>query len=100
MPLDVITVDVGDMLADLGDADGKWHLRQHRMHSSSERVWGHSAARCTRRWRSTHQYRPRSVRPGQLPRRRALESLAGCLERGAACGSRERCRVKLVKPIE
>ena len=55
---------------------------------------GLGALGCTRRGRSTHQYRSRSVRPGQLSRRRALESLAGCLERGAASGSDS--RVKLV----
>ena len=36
MQLDVITMDVGEMLADLGDAYGKRHLPPGTMHSSSE----------------------------------------------------------------
>ena len=85
MQFDVITVDVGEMLADLGDAYGKWHLRRAGcIRQTRGQREGLGALGCTRRGRSTHQYRSRSVRPGQLSRRRALESLAGCLERGAA----------------
>ena len=85
MQFDVITVDVGEMLADLGDAYGKWHLgRAGCIRQTRGQREGLGALGCTRRGRSTHQYRSRSVRPGQLSRRRALESLTGCLERGAA----------------
>ena len=85
MQFDVITVDVGEVLADLGDAYGKWHLgRAGCIRQTRGQREGLGALGCTRRGRSTHQYRSRSVRPGQLSRRRALESLAGCLERGAA----------------
>ena len=38
MQLDVIAVNVGEMLADLGDAYGKWHLTPGTMHLSSARV--------------------------------------------------------------
>ena len=75
MQLDVIAVNVGEMLADLGDAYGKWHLTPGTMHSSSQGL----TAGCTRRGRGARQYRPHSVRPGQLCR--ALESPAVCLER-------------------
>ena len=102
MQFDVITVDVGEMLADLGDAYGKWHLgRAGCIRQTRGQREGLGALGCTRRGRSTHQYRSRSVRPGQLSRRRALESLAGRLERGAASWveTRERARVKVVKVL-
>ena len=48
MQFDVITVDVGEVLADLGDAYGKWHLGRagciRQTGEGSERVWGHLAA--------------------------------------------------------
>tara|TARA_B100000780_G_scaffold258338_1_gene208632 strand:- start:105 stop:359 length:255 start_codon:yes stop_codon:yes gene_type:complete len=48
MQLDVIAVNVGEMLADLGDAYGKWHLTPGTMHPSSEGL------ACTRRGRGAY----------------------------------------------
>jgi len=47
-----------------------------------KRGFGTLGLGCTRRGRGTRQYRLRSVRPGQLSR--ALQSLAVCLQHGAA----------------
>ena len=48
MQFDVITVDVGEVPADLGDAYVKWHLGRagciRQTGEGSERVWGHLAA--------------------------------------------------------